>query len=108
MPCVRVVQAAGSWSVDACCAVAGNTCDTHSHPPQFCYDQTSSSNWLFGLWPGPPQRFEPTGADTYYQTVDADRWPVWGTNGPDLAIGYRGAEPTRPLMSPLLTWRYRP
>jgi len=25
-----------------------------------------------------------------------------------IAIGYRSTEPTRPLMSPLLTWRYRP
>ena len=93
MPCVRVVQAAGSWSVDACCAVAGNTCDTHSHPPQFCYDQTSSSNWLFGLWPGPPQRFEPTGTNTHYQNVKAvDFWPTWGNSG-DLSIGWTSGAP---------------
>ena len=68
-------QAAGSWSVDACCAVPGNECR-----PRFqdCRDVTSSSDWLFGLWPGPPQRFEPTGTDTTYQRVDAGWWPAWG------------------------------
>ena len=72
------MQAAGSWSVDACCAVAGNECDPYVHPPRYCTDLTSSSDWLFGLWPGPPQRFEPIGADTNYQTVWAHSWPMWG------------------------------
>ena len=73
-----LVQAAGSWSVDACCAVPGNDCNRYRHPPE-CVDHASSSDWLFGLWPGPPQRFEPTGAGTdWYQDVDADRWPQWG------------------------------
>ena len=75
-----VVQAAGSWSMDACCAVHGNECSG----PYYCDDHTSSSDWLFGLWPGPPQRFEPTGTDTSYQHVDA-YWPIW--NG-DLSIGH--------------------
>eukprot|EP01045_Picozoa_sp_COSAG04_P013551 COSAG04_NODE_966_length_9138_cov_6.958624_4_plen_95_part_00 len=35
----------------------------------------------------PPQRFEPAGTDTHYQTVVADRWPMWGDGGDDLAIG---------------------
>ena len=69
-----LLQAAGSWSVDACCAVHGNDCQR----PDYCYDRASSSDWLFGLWPGPPQRFEPTGTDTDYQHVDPDRWPAWG------------------------------
>ena len=77
------MQAAGSWSYDACCAVPGNDC--HSYPG-VCYDRASSSDWLFGLWPGPPRRFEPTGTDTHYQAVEADRWPIWGY-GYDLAIG---------------------
>eukprot|EP01045_Picozoa_sp_COSAG04_P053419 COSAG04_NODE_23311_length_340_cov_1.207469_2_plen_89_part_01 len=70
---VRAVQAAGSWSVGACCAVAGNDCVRPS-----CKDHTSSSDWLFGLWPGPPQRFDPSGADTDYQTTNLDYWPMWG------------------------------
>eukprot|EP01052_Picozoa_sp_SAG31_P044503 SAG31_NODE_7786_length_1596_cov_3.189045_2_plen_126_part_00 len=78
-------QAVGSWSVDACCAVPGNACNrTHG----ICLDHTSSSDWLFGLWPGPPQRFEPTGtpaAHTSYQMVEIGGWPRWG--GDDLDIG---------------------
>ena len=82
------VQAAGSWSVDACCAVPGNTCRRPSHDS--CFDRASSSDWLFGLGPGPPQRFEPTGTDTSYQDVEADGWPRWGI-GIDLRIGMSGA-----------------
>ena len=82
-----LLQAAGSWSVDACCAVHRNRCDDN---PPYCVDRASSSDWLFGLWPGPPQRFpfshgEPTGTDTNYQHVEAEHWPAWG-NG-DLRIG---------------------
>ena len=80
-----VLQAAGSWSVDACCAVHGNDCD-RDDDPSYCWDSASSSDWLFGLWPGPPQRFEPTGTDTGYQYVEADRWPAWGWPGNDLVI----------------------
>ena len=83
-----LLQAAGSWSVDACCAVPGNDCGINSYG--WCYDHTSSSDWLFGLWPGPPQRFEPTGADTDYQNVYADNWPGWGRNLADLDIGHDG------------------
>ena len=71
--------------MDACCAVHGNDCHRDHNPP-YCWDHASSSDWLFGLWPGPPQRFEPTGTDTAYQYTDADGWPKWGT-GPDLDIG---------------------
>ena len=91
-----MVQAAGSWSVDACCAVPGNECYASNLDPCSsgsdctCVDRASSSDWLFGLWPGPPQRFEPTGTDTYYQYVHADYWPVWGFNS-DLQIGGSGA-----------------
>ena len=80
------MQAAGSWSVDACCAVHGNVCYNQGKSYATCIDRTSSSDWLFGLWPGPPQRFEPTGTDTNYQYVDTDRWPRWGGNY-DLIIG---------------------
>ena len=85
-----MLQAAGSWSYDACCAVPGNDC--YQHPP-YCDDRASSSDWLFGLWPGPPQRFEPTGTDTDYQAVEADEWPQWGGDlkDNDLRIGIDGA-----------------
>ena len=92
-----VVQAAGSWSVDACCAVLGNDCN---HNPPYCWDRTSSSDWLFGLWPGPPQRFEPTGTGTDYKRIDAvdaddyqSRWPEWGARGADLNIGRTSGAP---------------
>ena len=80
--------------MDACCAVHGNTCYRSNG---ICYDGASSSDWLFGLWPGPPQRFEPIGADTEYQRyqiVGADIWPAWGYYG-DLIIGNsdRGGAP---------------
>ena len=72
----------------ACCAVAGNECDTfHGSAPDFCFDHASSSDWLFGLGPDPPQRYEPTGTNTVYQTVLATGWPSWGS-GADLSIGF--------------------
>ena len=84
----RVVQAAGSWSVDACCTVPGNFCQRYSDGSVwFCHDRTSSSGWLFGLGPGPPQRFEPTGTDNSYQFVAVDNWPRWG-DYEDLTIGH--------------------
>ena len=85
-----LLQAAGSWSVDACCAVHGNDChrDNTDYRGPYCTDHTSSSDWLFGLWPGPPQRFEPTGTDTYYQTPGADIWPSWGINGLNIGTFY--------------------
>ena len=84
------MQAAGSWSYDACCAVPGNDC--HSYPG-VCYDRASSSDWLFGLWPGPPQRFEPSGASNYhaYQWVETESWPRWGLS--DLSIGSTSGAP---------------
>ena len=90
-----LLQAAGSWSVDACCAVHGNDCHrdrSKSEGGPYCLDHASSSDWLFGLWPGPPQRFEPTGTDTDYQTVYAGWWPVWGNYG-DLVIGDESGAP---------------
>eukprot|EP01045_Picozoa_sp_COSAG04_P021891 COSAG04_NODE_2397_length_4209_cov_10.504380_3_plen_199_part_00 len=58
----------------------------------YCYDRASSSDWLFGLEPGPPQRFEPTGTDTDYQTVNAGSWPAWGGSA-DLNIGWDSGAP---------------
>ena len=83
--------------MDACCAVPGNDCYLKGQPCSrgcdSCYDRASSSDWLFGLWPGPPQRFEPTGADTdaWYQSVDAGSWPEWGHG--DLTIGENSGAP---------------
>ena len=93
-----LLQAAGSWSVDACCAVPGNDCQNQGVVVQgvsfaSCYDRASSSDWLFGLWPGPPQRFEPTGTDTLYQIPVVDSWPSWGSGADDLAIGQTSGAP---------------
>ncbi len=93
-----LLQAAGSWSLDACCAVHGNECLRGAclGGVDCCEDHASSSDWLFGLWPGPPQRFEPTGTDTYYQLVRAETWPRWGNphgGDGDLSIGWTGGAP---------------
>ena len=76
----------------------GNSCGRKPGHKR-CLDKTSSSDWLFGLWPGPPQRFD--AQDTTYQWVRADYWPIWGPssyygnklnlNSADLAIGHSGA-----------------
>ena len=84
-----MVQAAGSWSLDACCAVDGNDCH-NAGCSDCCLDRASSSDWLFGLWPGPPQRFDPTGNN--YQVVRVDWWPWWGHYG-DLDIGGSSGAP---------------
>ena len=49
------MQAAGSWSVDACCAVHGNEChrDDPGNDYPYCLDRASYSDWLFGLWDPP-------------------------------------------------------
>ena len=70
----------------------GNDCGTDTLTGErYCTDRASSSDWLFGLWPGPPRRFEPTGDDTSYQSVGADSWPHWGDS--DLGIGYYSGAP---------------
>ena len=74
-------QAAGSWSEHACCAVHGNECGGSE-----CYDRTSTSNWLFRLWPGPPQYYGPKApaVPNTYQIVDSFWWPKFAS---DLAVG---------------------
>ena len=97
----------GSWSLDACCAVPGNDCcrgesgDPCRNITDRCVDRTSSSDWLFGLWPGPPQRFEPTGTDTDYQRVQAGYWPSWGhgVDWGDLDIGDASGAPVFAIRS---------
>ena len=82
-------QAAGSWSKTACCAVSGNTCYSDS-----CIDRSASSDFLFRLQPGEPERFLPKGgtgdAATLYQWVTPSYWPSWGYAGDDLCMGYDG------------------
>ena len=83
----------------------GNQC-IHDDPTRgsFCWDRASSSDWLFGLWPGPPQRFEPTSHGTDYQHVHEDsrpprttvlggQWPGWGGENNDLSIGANSGAP---------------
>ena len=84
-PCC--MQAVGAWSVEACSA---NECNRDSG---YCIDHSASANFLFGLWPGPPARFLPTGTSTGFQTVASSYWPVWGNGSSysnDLDIGGTG------------------
>ena len=77
-------QAEGSWSYERCCAVQGNNCLS-----SFCEDHTSSSDYLYRLSPGEPERYETTGDNAWYQYVYPTRWPIFGYD--DLTIGaYNG------------------
>ena len=95
-------QAAGPWSETSCCAVSGNTCcNGQSGSPcsgtGYCYDRSASSDFLFRLQPGEPERFLPKGGTGYgatvYQTVDPSWWR-WGgdgfAEGNDLVMGHDG------------------
>ena len=82
-------QAAGPWSKTACCAVSANTCFN-----SYCTDHTASSDFLFRLQPGEPERFLPKGgtgtcAATYQFVIPSD-WPMWGCDGDDLRMGDHG------------------
>ena len=80
-------QAEGSWSKERCCAVHGNDCNNHY---DYCYDRTSSSDYLYRLSPGEPERYEPIpGGVTVYQHADPTYWPEFGY-GNDLYIGGNG------------------
>ena len=82
-------QAEGSWSKERCCAVQPE-CLRHSYN---CYDRTSSSDYLYRLSPGEPERYEPIpGGRTWYQIVGPTRWP-WFGSGYDLFIGYNNGPP---------------
>ena len=83
--CLRS-QAEGSWSKERCCAVQANYCDSHD----WCYGETASSDYLYRLSPGEPERYEPIpGGDTRYQYAHPIGWPTFGS-GYDLRIGYNG------------------
>eukprot|EP01046_Picozoa_sp_COSAG06_P012223 COSAG06_NODE_711_length_12877_cov_16.318281_12_plen_148_part_00 len=78
-------QAEGSWSKERCCAVQGNTCYSIA-----CDDHTSSSDYLYRLSPGEPERYETIpGGNTRYQQAAPTLWPVFGDWG-DLVIGSYG------------------
>ena len=77
-------QAEGSWSKERCCAVQGNTCYNSG-----CWDHTSSSDYLYRLSPGEPERYETIpGGDTRYQWVKPTCWPIFDSG--DLSIGGNG------------------
>jgi hypothetical protein len=84
-------QAEGSWSKERCCAVQGNECYS-----SYCYDRTSSSDYLYRLSPGEPERYEPIpGGAAEYQVVYPTSWPIFGSYHPfgggyDLSIGSYG------------------
>eukprot|EP01045_Picozoa_sp_COSAG04_P041312 COSAG04_NODE_12499_length_650_cov_0.346642_1_plen_102_part_10 len=87
--CVCVCsQAEGSWSKERCCAVQGNDCSWSGQ----CFDHASSSDYLYRLSPGEPERYEtiPGGDTDYmYQKAGPTYWPSFG-GGVDLTIGYNG------------------
>jgi hypothetical protein len=82
--CVRLCsQAEGSWSKERCCAFQGNDCRISS----YCRDYTASSDYLYRLSPGEPERYETIpGGYAEYQRVYPTWWPNFGS-GADLSIG---------------------
>ena len=72
-------QAGGSRSLDKCCENQRNECQK---PFPWCFDRTSSSDYLYRLGPGEPERYVPTGRDNYFQTSSM-YWPAFGSNGGD-------------------------
>jgi hypothetical protein len=86
--CVCAWQAEKSWSKERCCEVAENTCD-----PNQCFDFTASSDYLYRLSPGDPERYEPIDRPTNYQSfvyqmAGPTRWPSFGQG--ELTIGNSG------------------
>ena len=78
--CVCACQAEKSWSKERCCETNIYSCGSD------CTDRTASSDYLYRLSPGDPERYEPTGDDTYYQSASPTYWPIFGA----LAIGFNG------------------
>jgi hypothetical protein len=90
VPVVSRAQAAGSWNVTACCAANPTDCS----PGNYCHDRTATSDFLFRLQPGEPERFLPKGGTgtiaSRYQLAGPAYWPQWGDNPPALNIGISG------------------
>ena len=53
----------------------------HSWGGEPHYDDTSTANFIFGLEPEAPTRFDATGSDTRYATIRPTYWPYWGGAG---------------------------
>lgn len=85
--CCVCSQAEGSWSKERCCAVQANECRSYD-----CYDHTASSDYLYRLSPGEPERYEtiPSTWETEYQYAKPSYWPRFGGGDGDLAIGWGG------------------
>eukprot|EP01046_Picozoa_sp_COSAG06_P012321 COSAG06_NODE_721_length_12803_cov_167.866105_8_plen_122_part_00 len=95
-----VSQAEKSWSKDRCCEVDGNGCGSSG-----CVDRTASSDYLYRLSPGDPERYEPIpGGNTAYQHAHPTSWPNFGS-GDDLTIGYNGPPGTNGFCSQGGTYR---
>jgi len=100
--------------VDRCCEVEGNSCFRDST----CTDHTSSSDYLYRLSPGEPERVEPTGVTpetfTNYQYANPIEWPNFGYDGNpfsannDLRIGATGPPGTSGYCGQGSTYRGSP
>ena len=102
--------------MEQCCArSSSNYCGS-----SYCYDTKASSDYLYRLSPGDPERYQPTGAppvpghSTYYQQVSPTAWPQFG-NGQidgyyinDLCIGYGGPPGTNGYCDQGQTYRGKP
>ena len=72
-----------------CCSESLNQCCPNGSgcgAVDYCTDRTATGDFVFGLSPQAPARFDPTGANTDYQYVRNDRWPAWATYG-DINMG---------------------
>eukprot|EP01046_Picozoa_sp_COSAG06_P006501 COSAG06_NODE_306_length_17801_cov_6.989210_12_plen_1895_part_00 len=68
-----------SWRMEECCAANPPDCGGAGGAGSgHCWDNTATSNFLFGIVPGPPARYDTTGMDDDYQYVAFDWWPRWG------------------------------
>eukprot|EP01046_Picozoa_sp_COSAG06_P040516 COSAG06_NODE_4913_length_3867_cov_7.033439_2_plen_259_part_00 len=91
---LALYQAEKSWGQDRCCEVEENDCETSGSDE--CYDRTASSDYLYRLSPGDPERYELTGDDYRggdgqgggYQFTCPTCWPFFGVD--DLSIGESG------------------
>ena len=78
---VRVSQASGSWGAEECCKNSANGCHNRNGGAYgiSCWDRTASADFIFGLAPGRPAKFGPTGANTNYHLASGlGAWPRWG------------------------------
>jgi hypothetical protein len=74
--CAR--QAEKSWSKERCCEAEENYCYVGMSSSDPCRDRTASGDYLYRLSPGDPERYEPTGDHTDYQSANPAYWPTFG------------------------------